>query len=82
MPGLSARHQALSIILHYFYPTLSMPAASNADMAERGTSDMAATAVIYLLWGATIGIAASTTLRALLTEHPLSQTERRRSARR
>ncbi len=36
---------------------------------------MAATAVIYMLWGATIGIAASTTMKALLTKHPLSQTE-------
>ena len=38
---------------------------------------MAATAVIYVLWGATIGIAASTTVKALLTEHPLSRTEHR-----
>jgi len=35
---------------------------------------MAATTVIYLLWGATIGVAATTTMKALLTEHPLSRT--------
>lgn len=34
---------------------------------------MTATAVIYLLWAATVGVAASTTVKALLTEHPLSQ---------
>ncbi len=40
---------------------------------------MAATAVIYILWGATIGVAARTTIKALRTEHPLSSARPARS---
>ncbi len=33
---------------------------------------MTVTAVMYCFWAATVGLAATTIVRALLTEHPLS----------